>query len=133
MPVVVVTDDDNNNGHIKREPGVIDIDDARRCGLEWWWRKRNGQSIQTNKQMSQSRSRLVLSLKGRDRCKARVDEIRVLNLQMKNEMKNGFKNGEIMKNGLRGLFSENLIFQLFFELISHLIFHEKLNEKWIEK
>jgi hypothetical protein len=49
-------------------------------------------------------------IKGRDRCEARVDEIGVLNLQMKNEMKNGFKNGEIMKNGLRGLFSENLIF-----------------------
>jgi hypothetical protein len=28
-----------------------------------------------------------------------VNEIGVLNLQMKNEMKNGFKNGEIMKNG----------------------------------
>jgi hypothetical protein len=52
---------------------------------------------------------------------------------MKNEMKNGFKNGEIMKNGLRGLFSENLIFWLFFELICRLIFHEKWNEKWIEK
>jgi len=28
-----------------------------------------------------------------------VNEIGVLNLQMKNEMKNSFKNGEIMKNG----------------------------------
>jgi hypothetical protein len=38
-------------------------------------------------------------IKARDRCEARVDEIGVINLQMKNEMKNGFKNGEIMKNG----------------------------------
>ena len=72
-------------------------------------------------------------IKGRDICEARVNEIGVLNLQMKKEMKNSFKNGEIMKNGLRGLFSENLIFRLFFELVSHLIFHEKWNEKWIEK
>src|ERR1700678_2883300 len=127
MPVVVVADDNDDNWHIKREPGVIDIDDARWCGLEWWWRKRNRRSIQINKQkhVSQSRSRWVLLLKGRDRCEVRVDEIGVLNLQMKNEMKNSFKNGEIMKNGSRGLFSENLIFRLFFELVSHLIFHEK--------
>ena len=71
-------------------------------------------------------------IKGRDICYI-VNKIGVLNLQMKNEMKNGFKNGEIMKNGSRGLFSENLIFWLFFELICCLIFHEKWNEKWIEK
>jgi hypothetical protein len=48
MPVAVVADDDNNNGHIKREPGVIDIDNARWCGLEWWWQKK--QTVDTNKQ-----------------------------------------------------------------------------------
>jgi hypothetical protein len=51
LPVVIVADDNDDNRHIKREPGVINV-------LEWWWRKRNGQSIQINKQKRVSHAHL---------------------------------------------------------------------------
>ena len=55
LPVVIVADDNDDNRHIKREPGVVNV-------LEWWWRKRNGQSIQINKQKRVSHAHLFLDL-----------------------------------------------------------------------
>ena len=62
MPIVVVADDNDNNGHIKREPGVVDVDDARRCGVVVAQNKRTVDT-KVNKQKGVSHAHVFLDLK----------------------------------------------------------------------